>query len=51
LHEPLEERFLQLCRERFPRVELVTPRNMDALMKESTAFRKSVRGEAIGRLG
>ncbi len=34
-----------------PRVELVTMRNVDSLVKESCDFRKNVRGVAIGRLG
>ncbi len=34
-----------------PRVELVSLRNVDALIKESAEFRKNVRGVAIGRLG
>ena len=34
-----------------PRVELITARNVDALIKESSDFRKNVRGVAIGRLG
>jgi energy-converting hydrogenase A subunit R len=34
-----------------PRLELVTLRNVDALVKESSDFRKNVRGVAIGRLG
>jgi len=34
-----------------PRLEIITPRNVDALVKESSAFRKQVRGVAIGRLG
>lgn len=34
-----------------PKVELVTRDNMDKLAKESSVFRKTVRGEAIGRLG
>jgi energy-converting hydrogenase A subunit R len=34
-----------------PRVEIVTLRNVDALVKESSEFRKNVRGMAIGRLG
>jgi energy-converting hydrogenase A subunit R len=34
-----------------PRVDLVTIRNVDALVKESCEFRKNVRGVAIGRLG
>jgi len=34
-----------------PRVEIVTPRNVAAIIKESSEFRKQVRGVAIGRLG
>jgi energy-converting hydrogenase A subunit R len=34
-----------------PRVELVTRQNMEKLMHESTALRRSVRGQAIGKLG
>lgn len=34
-----------------PRVELITARNVNALIKESSDFRKNVRGVAIGRLG
>lgn len=34
-----------------PRVELVTKNNVGALVKESSVFRKTVRGEVIGRLG
>ncbi|MCD6325231.1 HAD hydrolase family protein [Candidatus Bathyarchaeota archaeon] len=34
-----------------PRVERITPENMSRLTRESSAFRKTVRGEAIGRLG
>jgi len=51
LYPPLKKCFFRLCREKFPRVYLVTAQNMDGLMRESTAFRKRVRGEAIGRLG
>ena len=35
----------------FPQVEIITQDNMEQLMKESSAFRKIVRGEAIGSLG
>lgn len=35
----------------FPKVQIVTPQNMEALVKESSEFRKKVRGVAIGRLG
>jgi len=51
LYPPLKKCFLKLCRKKFPRVELVTAQNMEKLMRESTNFRKSVRGEAIGKLG
>jgi energy-converting hydrogenase A subunit R len=35
----------------FPKVEQVTTENMDRLITESRLFRKTVRGEAIGKLG
>jgi len=47
----LFEIFLKLNLERSPRVELITASNRERLTKESVAFRKTVRGEAIGRLG
>jgi energy-converting hydrogenase A subunit R len=34
-----------------PKVQIVTAENMDSLVKESSAFRKKVRGVAVGRLG
>ena len=34
-----------------PKVQIVTPQNMETLAQESSKFRKKVRGEAIGRLG
>lgn len=34
-----------------PRVEIVTLRNVEALIRESCEFRRNVRGVAIGRLG
>ncbi len=34
-----------------PKAKLVTPQNMEMLVKESSEFRKNVRGVAIGRLG
>jgi len=51
LYPPLKKYFLENCRKKFPEVELVTAQNREKLMRESTAFRKSVRGEDIGRLG
>jgi energy-converting hydrogenase A subunit R len=47
----LTQRIIELYPTRLPQVEKVTSENMKRLMKESSAFRKSVRGEAIGRLG
>jgi energy-converting hydrogenase A subunit R len=34
-----------------PKVQIVTPENMESLTKESSTFRKRVRGVAVGRLG
>jgi len=34
-----------------PKVKIITRENMEILAKESSEFRKKVRGEAIGRLG
>lgn len=34
-----------------PKVQIVTAQNMESLVKESSEFRKKVRGVAIGRLG
>jgi energy-converting hydrogenase A subunit R len=34
-----------------PKVKIITKENIEALAKESSEFRKKVRGEAIGRLG
>ncbi len=34
-----------------PKVQLVTAENREALSRESSEFRKQVRGEAVGRLG
>ncbi|MFQ6094688.1 MAG: hypothetical protein ACE5NN_00955 [Candidatus Bathyarchaeia archaeon] len=46
---------LERLRELYPKislkVEAITPSNRESLTKESVAFRKTVRGEAIGRLG
>ncbi len=47
----LFEQLRGLHPENAPWVERITPENMERLMHESTAFRKTVRGEAIGRLG
>ena len=40
-----------LLRDKTPRVERINPGNISRLIRESSNFRKTVRGEAIGRLG
>ena len=47
----LRERMLRLFPEGFPQVERVTDDNIERLKRESNVFRKTVRGEAIGKLG
>jgi energy-converting hydrogenase A subunit R len=37
--------------ETLPKVQIVTQANMDSLCRESSEFRKQVRGEAVGKLG
>ncbi|MEM3580601.1 MAG: hypothetical protein QXQ64_04970, partial [Candidatus Bathyarchaeia archaeon] len=47
----IKNMFFEAYSGRLPTVEIVKKENMERLIKESTSFRKSVRGEAIGRLG
>jgi energy-converting hydrogenase A subunit R len=47
----LRERMSVLFPDGFPHVERVTDENMEQLKRESRVFRKTVRGEAIGKLG
>ncbi|MGB9684349.1 MAG: HAD hydrolase family protein [Candidatus Bathyarchaeales archaeon] len=47
----LKEAFLSVQGGKLPSVEVVKADNMERLIRESTTFRKTVRGEAIGRLG
>ncbi|MEM4701554.1 MAG: HAD hydrolase family protein [Candidatus Bathyarchaeia archaeon] len=47
----LKNKFFEAYGEKLTRVEVVTAANMERLAKESTAFRKTVRSETIGRLG
>jgi energy-converting hydrogenase A subunit R len=49
--QPLLDRFLALYPTALPKVQIVTAQNMETIVKESSEFRKKVRGEAIGRLG
>lgn len=48
---PLRKRLFKLYPKNLPKVEMITSSNRERLMKESTIFRKTVRGEAIGGLG
>ncbi len=47
----LLKQLFELYPEVLPKVQIVTPQNMETLVKESSEFRKKVRGVAIGRLG
>jgi len=47
----LQSQMSQIYPKTLPKVEIVTSTNRERLMKESTAFRKTVRGEKIGELG
>ena len=47
----LPERMFKLYPKNLPRVEIITAENRERLKRESSAFRKSVRGEAVGKLG
>jgi energy-converting hydrogenase A subunit R len=47
----LMKQFLSLYPKGLPKTQIVTAQNMDLLEKESCAFRKKVRGVAVGRLG
>jgi energy-converting hydrogenase A subunit R len=51
IDQSLKEYSLRVYEKEFPRVELVTKRNMAKLMRESSEFRKRVRGVSIGQLG
>ena len=47
----LQSRMVELYPKALPQVELITPNNRRRLIEESIAFRKTVRGEAVGGLG
>ncbi|MFB3888422.1 MAG: HAD hydrolase family protein [Candidatus Bathyarchaeia archaeon] len=47
----LLERFCEAYPSGLPKVQIVTPENMESLSRESSDFRKKVRGEAVGKLG
>jgi len=52
---PISEKLLKeleaVSRKYFIRVEVITSENVENLCKESSAFRKKVRGEKVGGLG
>ena len=47
----LMNRVFKLYPSELPKVKIITSENMENLTKESSEFRKKVRGEAVGRLG
>jgi energy-converting hydrogenase A subunit R len=47
----LREQMVRVFGDGFPQVEHVTSDNVERLISESSVFRKTVRGEAIGKLG
>jgi energy-converting hydrogenase A subunit R len=49
--QPLLDKLFALYPAALPKVQIVTAENMEQLAKESSEFRKKVRGESIGRLG
>ncbi|NVM24186.1 MAG: hypothetical protein HWN68_20705 [Desulfobacterales bacterium] len=49
--QPLLDKLFALYPAALPKVQIVTAENMEQLAKESSEFRKKVRGEGIGRLG
>ncbi|MEM3623354.1 MAG: HAD hydrolase family protein [Candidatus Bathyarchaeia archaeon] len=51
INPTLLNKLFGLYPEKLPKVKIITKENMDVLIKESSEFRKKVRGEAIGRLG
>jgi energy-converting hydrogenase A subunit R len=48
---PVAEAILGNLSAKLPKLQIVTPKNMETLVRESSDFRKKVRGEAVGRLG
>jgi energy-converting hydrogenase A subunit R len=51
VNSQLLDRLFALYPAALPKIQIVTTENMETLAKESSEFRKKVRGEAIGRLG
>jgi len=51
VNKTLLNRLFTLYPKELPKVKIITSQNMETLAKESSEFRKRVRGESIGRLG
>jgi energy-converting hydrogenase A subunit R len=51
VNKALLKQFASVYSDGLPKVQIVTAQNMELLTQESSAFRKKVRGVAIGRLG
>ncbi|MBX5327754.1 MAG: HAD hydrolase family protein [Candidatus Bathyarchaeota archaeon] len=51
VNKTLLANLFRLYPSKLPKVKIITNENMETLAKESSEFRKKVRGEAIGRLG
>lgn len=51
VNQTLLNRLFILHPSELPKAKIITSQNMEVLIKESSEFRKKVRGEAIGRLG
>jgi len=47
----LLKKLVELYPTKLPQIEVITDENRERLSEESSAFRKTIRGEAIGRLG
>lgn len=51
INQTLLNRLLRLHTSGLPKAKIITSENMETLARESSEFRRRVRGEAIGRLG
>jgi energy-converting hydrogenase A subunit R len=51
VNDALLKQFSKSFPDTLPKVQIVTAENMESLVKESSEFRKKVRGVAVGRLG
>jgi energy-converting hydrogenase A subunit R len=51
IDKSIREKIFTLYPDTLPKVQIVTAENMETLVRESSEFRKLVRGEAVGRLG